>query len=86
MRRRVNFTYQIGFVTIMRTQPAGRVVRQKKLNRSTHQQILREDQIESAEYDSLQGQYKVETGVEKAEENVSNHVSLMFIVSRDICE
>ncbi|KAG4034060.1 hypothetical protein MFRU_003g00360 [Monilinia fructicola] len=53
----------------MRTQPAGRVVRQKKLNRSTHQQILREDQIESAEYDSLQGQYKVETGVEKAEEN-----------------
>ncbi|ESZ99430.1 hypothetical protein SBOR_0192 [Sclerotinia borealis F-4128] len=53
----------------MRTQPAGRVVRQKKLNRSTHQQILREDQIESAEYDSLQGQYKVETGVEKGEEN-----------------
>ncbi|PQE16575.1 Enhancer of polycomb 1 protein [Rutstroemia sp. NJR-2017a BBW] len=53
----------------MRTQPAGRVVRQKKLNRSTHQQVLREDQIESAEYDSLQGQHKVETGVEKAEEN-----------------
>lgn len=63
----------------MRTQPAGRVVRQKKLNRSTHQQILREDQIESAEYDSLQGQYKVETGVEKAEENVSYHVLSLTI-------
>jgi len=53
------------------------------LSRSTQQQILREDQIDSAEYDSLQGQYKVETGVEKAEENVcvtctyTNHVSVL---------
>lgn len=67
---RVNIT--LLHQSIMRTQPAGRVVRQKKLNRSTHQQVLREDQIESAEYDSLQGQHKVETGVEKAEENVCN--------------
>lgn len=55
----------------MRSQHAGRIVRQRKLNRNTPQQVLREDEIESSEYESLQGQYKVETGVEKSEESVS---------------
>jgi hypothetical protein len=50
--------------------PVQRVVRQRKLNKSTPQQVLREAQIESAEYDSLQNQYHVETGVERSEENV----------------
>ncbi|TAQ90435.1 hypothetical protein B7494_g1273 [Chlorociboria aeruginascens] len=53
----------------MRPQQSGRIVRQRKLQKNAFQQILREDQIESAEYDALQGQYKVETGVEKSEEN-----------------
>jgi enhancer of polycomb-like protein len=56
----------------MRPQPNGRIVRIKKLSRSAGQQILREDQIDSTEYDSLQDQYKVETGVEKSEESVRN--------------
>lgn len=51
--------------------PAQRIVRQRKLNKTTSQQILREDQIDSAEYNSLQNQYHVETGVERSEENVS---------------
>ena len=55
---------------IMRPQANGRIVRIKKLSRSAGQQILREDQIDSTEYDSLQDQYKVETGVEKSEESV----------------
>jgi enhancer of polycomb-like protein len=56
----------------MRPQANGRIVRIKKLSRSAGQQILREDQIDSTEYESLQDQYKVETGVEKSEESVSN--------------
>jgi enhancer of polycomb-like protein len=56
----------------MRPQTNGRIVRIKKLSRSAGQQILREDQIDSTEYESLQGQYKVETGVEKSEESVCN--------------
>jgi enhancer of polycomb-like protein len=56
----------------MRPQANGRIVRIKKLSRSAGQQILREDQIDSTEYDSLQDQYKVETGVEKSEESVRN--------------
>ena len=58
----------------MRPQQSGRIVRQRKLAKSTLQQVLREDQIESADYDSLQGQYNVETGVEKSEEKVGYHV------------
>jgi enhancer of polycomb-like protein len=58
----------------MRPQQSGRIVRQRKLAKSTLQQVLREDQIESADYDSLQGQYNVETGVEKNEEKASYHV------------
>jgi enhancer of polycomb-like protein len=54
----------------MRPQANGRIVRIKKLSRSAGQQILREDQIDSNEYESLQDQYKVETGVEKSEESV----------------
>lgn len=50
---------------------APRVVRQRKLNKSVPQPVLREDQIESAEFDSLQNQQHVETGVERSEENVS---------------
>lgn len=46
---------------------ASRIVRQRKLNKSTLQPVLREDEIESTEFDSLQSQY--ETGVEKGEEN-----------------
>ncbi|CAG8973798.1 hypothetical protein HYALB_00006343 [Hymenoscyphus albidus] len=48
---------------------APRVVRQRKLNKSVPQPVLREDQIESAEFDSLQNQQHVETGVERSEEN-----------------
>lgn len=40
----------------------------RKLNRNYAQQILCEDDLESAEYDSLQNQSNVETGVEKSEE------------------
>ncbi|RDW89381.1 enhancer of polycomb-like protein [Coleophoma cylindrospora] len=47
----------------------GRTTRVKKLQPRAPQPILRQDQIESDEYDSLQGQYKVETGVEKSEES-----------------
>jgi enhancer of polycomb-like protein len=56
-----------------------RVVRQRKLAKTTFQQVLREDQIESAEYSSLQNQYNVETGVEKSEEKARDH--LHFILS-----
>ncbi|TVY55435.1 Enhancer of polycomb-like protein 1 [Lachnellula cervina] len=46
-----------------------RHVRQRKLTKATLQQVLREDQIESAEYDSNQSHQHVETGVERHEEN-----------------
>ena len=64
--------------------PAQRVVRQRKLNKATLQTVLREAQIESAEYESTQNQYQVQTGVEAAEENVCisrdiNHVTLFFV-------
>lgn len=61
--------------------PAPRVVRQRKLGKATLQPVLREDQIESAEYSSLQGQYNVETGVEKSEEKARDSY---FIWSPDI--
>jgi enhancer of polycomb-like protein len=47
-----------------------RVVRQRKLGKTTLQQVLREDEIDPAEYSSLQGSHNVETGVEKSEEKV----------------
>ncbi|KAI1005306.1 Enhancer of polycomb-like protein 1 [Podosphaera aphanis] len=52
----------------MRPQAPARQVRIRKLAKNTPQPVLREDQIESAEYASLQNQYNVETGVEKNEE------------------
>lgn len=45
-----------------------RTVRQRKLAKTTLQQVLREDEIDSVEYNSLQTQAPVETGVEKGEE------------------
>jgi enhancer of polycomb-like protein len=65
-----------------REKAPARVVRQRKLNKSTLQQVLREDEIESAEYDSLQNQYHVETGVERSEENVS--VTCYLLWSHDM--
>jgi enhancer of polycomb-like protein len=53
------------------TQALPRLVRIKKLSRQSGQTILREDQLDSAEYSSLQANYNVETGVEKSEEKVS---------------
>jgi hypothetical protein len=47
-----------------------RVVRIRKLGKNTSQQVLREDEIDSAEYKSLQRDYSIETGVEKSEEKV----------------
>ncbi|KAF8859574.1 putative enhancer of polycomb-like protein 1 [Acephala macrosclerotiorum] len=49
--------------------PAGRATRVKKLAKNFSQQVLREDQLDSAEYSSLlQSQSSIETGVEKSEE------------------
>jgi hypothetical protein len=46
--------------------------RTRKLSPKQPLTVLREDQIESSEYkELLENQYKVETGVEKSEENVS---------------
>lgn len=49
-----------------------RQVRVRKLNKSTSQQVYREDEIDSAEYKALlnQASYSVESGVEKSEEKV----------------
>lgn len=53
------------------TQPGLRF-RTRKLAPKNLLPVLREDQIDSDEYkELLDNQYKVETGVEKAEENVS---------------
>lgn len=67
------------------TQPGLRF-RTRKLSPKQLLPVLREDQIDSDEYkELLDNQYKVETGVEKSEENVS----LLFLVyvtyiSRDL--
>jgi hypothetical protein len=49
-----------------------RQVRVRKLNKSTSQQIFREDEIDSAEYKALlnQASFSIESGVEKSEEKV----------------
>ena len=53
----------------MRSQaPQQRQARVKKLSRTAGQSVLREDQLDSTEYHSLQANYNVETGVEKSEE------------------
>lgn len=61
----------------------GRTTRVKKLQPRALQPVLRQDQIESEEYDSLQGQYKVETGVEKSEESVCfahSHLPIFSVI------
>jgi diadenosine tetraphosphate (Ap4A) HIT family hydrolase len=50
---------------------ATRKVRYKKLNVKTPLPVLREDQIDPSEYESLQTEAQIATGVEQAEENVS---------------
>lgn len=58
------------------TQPGLRF-RTRKLSPKQPLSVIREDQIDSDEYKELvDNQYKVETGVEKSEENVS----LLFLV------
>lgn len=53
---------------------ATRKVRYKKLNIKTPLPVLREDQIDPSEYESLTNDGQIATGVEQAEENVSEHV------------
>lgn len=65
----------------MRPQTGARF-RQRKLSPKTPLQVLKEDQIESVEYEALQSQYKIETGVEKSEENVS--LNLFWAISTAI--
>ncbi len=63
------------------TQPSLRF-RTRKLSPKQPLPVLREDQIESSEYkELLENQYKVETGVEKSEENVS----LLFLYTYPSC-
>lgn len=50
---------------------ATRKVRYKKLSVKTPLAVLREDQIEASEYESLTSENQIATGVEQAEENVS---------------
>ena len=53
---------------------ATRKVRYKKLNTKTLLPVLREDQIDPNEYESLTTEQQIATGVEQAEENVSLHL------------
>lgn len=53
-----------------------RKVRYKKLNIKTPLPVLREDQIDPSEYESLTTESQIATGVEQAEENVSYHAFL----------
>ena len=48
-----------------------RKIRFKKLNTKTLLPILREDQLDSTEYEALTTEAQIQTGVEQAEENVS---------------
>lgn len=50
---------------------ATRKVRYKKLNIKTPLPVLREDQLESTEYEAITAETHIATGVEQAEENVS---------------
>lgn len=52
--------------------PGQRQIRVRKLGKNTPQQVLREDEIDPAEYKSLLSQtIQIESGVEKSEEKVS---------------
>jgi enhancer of polycomb-like protein len=50
---------------------ATRKVRHKKLSVKTLLPILREDELDSAEYEAITTETQLATGVEQAEENVS---------------
>jgi enhancer of polycomb-like protein len=50
---------------------ATRKVRYKKLGVKTLLPILREDELDSAEYEAITTETQLATGVEQAEENVS---------------
>ncbi len=52
---------------------ATRKVRYKKLSVKTLLSVLREDQIDPTEYESLTNEAQIATGVEQAEENVSRN-------------
>jgi hypothetical protein len=54
---------------------ATRKVRYKKLSVKTLLGVLREEQIDPAEYESLTNEAQIATGVEQAEENVSRNLS-----------
>ena len=49
---------------------ATRKVRYKKLHVKTPLPVLREDQVDPSEYESLTSENQIQTGVEQAEENV----------------
>jgi hypothetical protein len=53
---------------------ATRKVRYKKLSVKTLLSVLREDQIDPTEYESLTNEAQIATGVEQAEENVSENL------------
>jgi enhancer of polycomb-like protein len=60
-----------------------RQVRVRKLNKSTSQQVYREDEIDSAEYKTLLNQLhvSVDSGVEKSEEKVQTPSYLRDFIS-----
>jgi len=58
---------------------ATRKVRYKKLNIKTPLPVLREDQVDPTEYESLTNESQIATGVEQAEEAVSSHHRIMCI-------
>jgi hypothetical protein len=62
---------------------ATRKVRYKKLNIKTPLPVLREDQLDSTEYEAITAETHIATGVEQAEENVSAlSISLASAISR----
>lgn len=66
------------------TQPGLRF-RTRKLSPKQLLAVLREDQISSDEYkELLDSQFKVETGVEKSEENVSVYFGYVFLLRRHV--
>lgn len=60
---------------------ARKPLRVKKLNVKTNLPVLREDEIDPTEYESLTTETQIATGVEQAEENVSyvSQISRVFI-------
>ncbi len=63
---------------------ATRKVRYKKLSVKTLLSVLREDQIDPTEYESLTNEAQIATGVEQAEENVSR--SLPSAIASVTCQ